>query len=66
VKVKKTPEEIAEAINQAYGDDPIGPELYAILAKAIIASGYEDAEIEEVRKQVGPILKELRRIRRAS
>jgi hypothetical protein len=63
---RKTPEEIAEAIDEAYGDSEIGPEISEILVKMIKAAKYTDAEIEEVRAQIRPFLKEMRRLRRAS
>ncbi len=65
VKERKTPGEIAEIIDDAYGDTPIGPELADFLTRAIKAAGYTAEEMDKTKKEVGVHLRPMR-LRRAS
>ena len=58
---KKSAEDIADALDRKYGNEPIGSNFPAVLAKAVEAGGYtETTEIESVKRAV---VAELKRIR---
>lgn len=63
---KKTPDELADIVDDKYGDEPIGSEFPGVLSAIVLAGGYKDpAEIIAVKREVIAILKDIR-LRRVS
>ena len=63
-KNRPSPEDIAVALDETYGDGPWGLELAQVLERLIRAAKYTDAaEINQVKRQVKEYFIELRRIR---
>lgn len=64
-------EQVAEAIDKMYGDEPIGSDLSSVLEDKVKSIGLKDpAEIQDAKKEIGRLLRELRndrlRMREAS
>ncbi len=58
---KKTPDELADLLNERYGDNPIGNDFPLVLTAVVLAGGYKELdEVIAVKKEVVAILKTIR------